>query len=244
MIRHKKLSYALLGIVFVLFALIQAPMSLVLGLLPSNLRIDGCEGTLWHGRAAAFGVDGQIVQQALRWNFSPRHLWQGQLAWSIQGSFQQHPSQLNLLLGPTQIAVQNIKLALPAGPLLGLHDRLKPLKLGGLLTLNSPHLALNQTATLNGRLENLFSPLAPTQGPLGSYRLALSLQPDQSGQWQVSPEQGLLSIRGTGTLNLAHGSASGALAFQPQGTALDSLKPVLASLPRQNNAYTLQFSAH
>lgn len=240
----KPFLYLGLASVFAIFVVARLPVSLLGGwFLPDAIRLDGCEGTLWQGRAAAVGVNGQIVQQDLRWQFFPRHLLKGQLAWTVQGTFQQQNSQLSLQLGPTQIALQDIKLALPAGPLLAAHDRLKTLKLGGLLHVNSARLTSHQASTLEGRLENLFSPLAPNQGSLGSYRLALTLKPGLTGQWQVQPQQGALAIRGSGTLDLAQGMAGGSLAFTPQDDSLASLKPVLATLPSQNGAYTLNFSS-
>ena len=243
MTHHKKLVYALLGCTAILFFLLQMPLSMGMGFLPQIIRLAGCEGTLWHGRAAALGINGQIVQQHLRWNFSPRQLLQGQLAWEVEGSFLQENSHLTLLLSPARLEVQKINLTLPAAPLMGLHAQLKGLKLGGLLHLQSTHLSSDQPGALNGQLDNLFSALVPDQGALGSYRLALTLQPGLNGTWNIAPQQGALGISGNGSLNLMQGQASGSLAFTPQGQASASLKPILALLPKQGDAYTLQFAA-
>lgn len=229
------------GLLFAGFALIRLPAALLAKGLPADIRLEACEGTLWQGRAAALGIRGQVVQQALRWQFSPRQLWQGQLRWDVHGSFGQIPSQLTLVAGPTRVSLQAVALTLPAAPLLGLHPKIQPLKLGGILQLNSPRLALDSPSSLDGQLRDLFSPLAPTSGTLGSYRFTLSHQPGQAGTWQVSPQQGSLAIRGNGQLDLTRASVRGTLSLVPQGKALDSLKPLLATLPSQNGAYTLSF---
>lgn len=242
MIRHKKLAYALLGSTAMLFLLLQTPVSMGVGFLPPTVRLDGSEGTLWHGRAAALGINGQIVQQNLHWDFSPKQLWRGQLVWEVGGNFQQESSHLTLQLGPTRLDVQKIQLTLPASPLLGMHAQLKGLKLGGLLHLQSAQLSTDQSGTLNGQLDNLFSALIPDQGTLGSYRLALTLQPGLSGQWQLSPQQGALTMNGNGAFKLLQGNASGSLAFKPQGHALARLQPILAMLPKQGDTYTLRFA--
>lgn len=243
MIRQKKTCYVMLGGVFILLVLARAPVSLSLGLLPKEIRLAGCEGTLWQGRASALGINGQVLQENLRWNLLPAKLLEGRLAWDVHGAFNQEKSRLTLLLGPTQIAMQDIQLTLPAGPLLGLHARLRTLQPGGLLHLKSTQFALNQPSTLEGRLENLFSPLAPTSGPLGSYRLMLSTVPNQPVQWKISPQDGMLAIFGNGLIDTRQGTASGTLTFKPQEKAAASLKTLLAALPENGGSHTLNFAS-
>ena len=242
--KHKMaVGIAVLSSVFFACVLIRAPLSLASPFLPAGIKLAGCEGSLWQGRASALGVGGQIVQEDIRWHFLPSHLWQGHLAWEIQGKFNKENSQLTLKLGPTRIIADELRVVVPANPLFSQHDKLKGLKLGGLLHLQSTHLGSDQPGTLNGQLVNLFSALVPDQGALGSYRLALTLQPGLNGTWNIAPQQGVLGINGNGSLNLMQGHASGSLAFTPQGQALANLQPILAMLPKQGDAYTLQFAA-
>lgn len=229
------------GLLFAGFALIRLPAALLAKGLPADIRLEACEGTLWQGRAAALGIRGQVVQQALRWQFSPRGIWHGQLIWDVNGSFAQSPGKFTLVAGPASVSLRDVALTLPAEPLLGLHPKIQPLKLGGLLQLNSAQLSLDSPSSLDGQLQNLFSPLAPTAAALGSYSFKLTHQPNQTGSWQVSPLQGSLAIRGNGQLDLTRASVRGTLSLVPQGKALDSLKPLLATLPSQNGAYTLSF---
>lgn len=235
---------AVLSSIFLACVLIRAPLSLASPFLPAGIRLAGSEGSLWQGRASALGVGGQIIQEDIRWHFLPSHIWQGKLAWEIQGRFNTEKSQLILKLGPTRISADQLRVVLPANPLFNLHDKLKGLKLGGLLHLQSAHLSSDQSGTLDGQLVNLFSALVPDQGVLGSYRLSLTLQPGLNGKWRIAPQQGALALSGSGALNLMQGHASGSLVFKPQGQALASLKPILSTLPKQGDTYTLPFAAH
>lgn len=243
MMRKKTLLVATMTGMFALFAVIRAPASLAVDFLPKEVRLDGCEGTLWQGRASALGVGGQVVQANVTWKFLPGRLWQGKLDWQIGGQFDQEESKLGIALSPAGIALHDAKLVLPAGPLLGLHDKLKILHLGGRLRLETASFALGQASSLQARLENLFSPLTPTSGPLGSYRLELTSQPAQPAHWQISPQEGILAISGSGTLNYSQGSLVGQLVFKPENKMLDNLKPVLASLPNTAGSYTLDFAS-
>lgn len=242
MMRKKYLLVAALTGVFVLFAVIRTPASLALGLLPKEVRLDGCEGTLWQGRASALGIGGQVVQENVRWQFLPGQLRHGRLAWQIGGQFNHEEGKLTVALNTARITLHDAKLVLPAEPLFGLHDKLKMLRLGGYLRLETASFALDQPSSLQARLENLFSPLSPTTGPLGSYRIDLTMQPGQPAHWQVSPQEGILAISGNGSMNHQQGTLTGQLVFKPENKMAASLKPVLASLPNNADVYTLSFA--
>lgn len=232
-------------VVFLVFALLRFPVSLAAGFLPATFKLTGAQGTLWHGRASALGLGGMVVQQDVVWQWQPQRLLHGQLAWEIRGQFAADSSRLTLALSPGAVEAREMHLALPLEPLLAQEAKLKPLRLGGILKLQSAVFTLQRPSELSARVENLFSALVPGIGALGNTQIQLSTPNSQAATWTVRPVDGPLAINGEGTLDLKRGTATGKLAFKPDSHLAGSLRPILSFLQSgANGEYTLQFPTH
>lgn len=236
--RRKYLITGAIIVVFCLFALIRLPASLLLSYLPAQLRIDGCEGTLWSGRATALGLGGQALQQNLHWRFLPSALLSGRVGWDVRGQYRDAPSGMTVLIGAKQIEVRNLDLVMPLEPLLAQDPKLKVLRFGGVLRVSAPAFTSSKPYTINARIENFFSALTASAGPLGSYRMTLNMLPDRSGDWQLSHTDGVLNVSGQGRIAQATG-LSGQIKLRPDENAAAYLQTMLAMLPRAEDAYVL-----
>jgi general secretion pathway protein N len=225
-------------LVFCLFALIRLPASLLLTKLPAQWRVDGCEGTLWSGRATALGLGGQALQQNIEWRFMPSALFSGRAGWDVRGQYRNDRSQLTVLLSPKQLEVRNLELALPLEPLLAQDPKLKVLRFGGVLRITAPQFISSKPYSINARLENFFSALTANAGPLGSYRMTLNMLPDQSGDWQLSHTDGVLNASGQGKID-GQAGLSGQIKLKPDENAAAYLQTMLAMLPRNEDTYVL-----
>jgi len=235
--RRKYLILCGIGFVFCVFALIRLPASLLLSQLPPQIRMDGCEGTVWAGRATALGLGGQVLQQNIEWRFVPSALFSGRIGWAVQGRYRDDPSQLTVLLSPRQIEVRKLDLVIPLEPLLAQDPKLKTLRFGGILRINTASFVTGKPYTINARIENFFSALTSNAGPLGSYRMTLNMLPDQTGEWQLTHAEGVLSIRGQG--RIAPQGPQGRIMLKPDENAAGYLQTMLAMLPRDEDAYVL-----
>ncbi len=235
-----KLTWAGIIAVFLLFALIRFPVSLAAGFLPGNIRLDGTEGTIWQGRASAFGLGGQVVQQDVIWKVRFDNLLKARLAWDISGKFAADTSKLTLSLAPTRIELRDVAVALPLEPFLGQDAKLKSLRLGGLLKLNTANFSPQRPSDLSVRLENLFSALTPAIGSLGSAEISVATQADKTATWSAKPLDGALAVSGSGTMAPMRGKLTGQLGFKPDEKLAASLRPVLSLLQQgANGEYTL-----
>jgi general secretion pathway protein N len=235
--RRKYLIACGIGFVFGLFALIRLPASLLLSQLPPQIRVDGCEGTVWAGRATALGLGGQVLQQNIEWRFVPSALFSGRIGWTLQGRYRDEVSHLTVLLGPKQIEARQLDLVMPLEPLLAQDAKLKVLRFGGTLRINAPAFVTGKPYTVNARIENFFSALTANAGPLGSYRVTLNMLPDQTGDWQINHGEGVLSVNGQG--RIAPQGPQGRIKLKPDENAAGYLQTMLAMLPRDEDAYVL-----
>lgn len=222
---------------FTLFALIQLPASIMLSKLPAQLRMDGVEGTLWRGRATALGLGGTVLQQNVHWTFNPGALFSGRLGWNFTGQYRNDQSRVQILLTPKHFEVRDADIALPLEPLLAQDEKLKTLRFGGILRISAQPFSNKAPYTLNARIENLFSSLTTGAGPLGSYQLTLNMLPDGNGDWQVTHQEGTLTVNGAGKLETK--GPSGSLRLKPDENAAPYLQTMLAMLPRADDGYML-----
>lgn len=230
--------------VFLLFALIRFPMSLAVGFLPENIRLDGCEGTIWQGRASAFGLGGMVVQQDIAWKVRFDNLLKARLAWDVSGKFAADASKLTLSLTPTSLELRDVNVVAPLEPFMGQDARLKSLRLGGLLKMSTAAFSPQRPSDVSVRLENLFSALTPTLGSLGSVEANISTEADRTAKWSARPLDGALAVSGSGTLNPMRGTLTGQLGFKPDEKLAASLRPVLALLQQDaNGEYILPLSS-
>ncbi len=237
----RSITYAGILAVFSIFAILQLPMALVANsLLPEKIRLNGCEGTLWQGRASALGLGGMVLQQDIAWQLRLDGLLSGQLRWEIRGKFATEPSRLALVLSPTTITLRDVNVVLPLEPLLNQDSKLKPLRLGGMLKLSSAVFTPQQPSDVSIRMENLFSALVPATGSLGSTEIKLLTQTKQPATWAAQPREGALAISGNGTFDLKRNTASGKLVLKPDEKLAGSLRPILALLQQGTEGnYTL-----
>lgn len=228
----RPLLYAGIGCVISVFALAQIPASLVVGaVLPAGIQLEGCEGTLWHGRARTLGLGEMAVQQDVSWRFRAGDVLAGRLAWDFSGKYGAETSSLTLAVSSSRSPrLENVRLALPLEPLLNQSPKLKPLRIGGLLRLSTPAIDPLTPATASGRIENLFSALAPEIGSLGSSEFSITTQPDHTATWTIRPVEGALTITGNGKIDLHRESVAGKLAFKPDEKLSGTLRPVLSGL--------------
>lgn len=239
--------FFLLALLFIGCALLRFPAAVAVAFLPKAIALDGSEGSLWEGRASALGWMGSIVQQDIRWSFRPDGLWHGQLRWDVRGQLGEEKSQLQLRAGLSDFGLYDAHLTLPAESFLAAEARLKPLRLGGLLRINAPRLALKsgaeiQAAEISVQLESLFSSLLPALGKLGSATLKLTLE-NQLWHWRVLPLQGQLLISGTGALSLHKQALQGELILQPEKALAARLQPLLPMLQKEGeDKYRLTFN--
>lgn len=244
MSKRKWLAAAGILTVFLGFALVRFPVALAAGFLPASLQLTGGEGSLWQGRASVLGLGGMVVQHDIAWQLQPQSLLRGQLVWEIKGKFATESSRLTLALSPGAVEVRDMQVALPLEPLLAQEAKLKPLRLGGMLKLNSAAFTPQRPSNLSARVENLFSALVPAIGALGSAQIQLAAQNQQAATWTARPMDGALAIIGEGTLDLKRGKVAGKLAFKPDNNLAGSLRPILSFLQSgANGEYTLQFPA-
>lgn len=240
MSKRKWLVAAGILIVFLGFALVRFPVALAAGFLPATLQLTGGEGTVWQGRASALGLGGMAVQHDIAWQLQPQRLLRGQLAWEIKGKFAAEQSRLTLAVSPNAVEVRDMQVALPLEPLLAQDAKLKPLRLGGMLKLQSVVFTLQRPSELSARVENLFSALVPGIGALGNTQIQLSVPNSQAASWAARPEDGPMAINGEGTLDLKRGKVAGKLTFKPDNKLAGSLRPILSLLQQDaNGEYTL-----
>jgi hypothetical protein len=232
-----------IALVFCFFVLVRLPASLFTGYLPAAIRIDGCEGTVWNGRATALGLGGQVIQQNLSWHFLPAALLRGQIGWEIQGQFRDDKSRLSVLVNPKQLEVRDLALTMPLEPFLAQDQKLKVLRFGGVLRVTAANFVSSKPFTVNAKLENFFSALTASAGPLGSYQFTLNMLPGRQGEWLVSHLDGVLNVSGQGKIDTGSGVV-GKVRLRPDENAAGYLQTMLSMLPREEEAYVLNLPMH
>lgn len=223
-----------------IFVLIRLPASLLTRALPAPLSLANVQGSLWHGSAAALGLNGIVAQENLRWDFLPGALLQGQLRWFVQSELAGQAGKLHLTLGLRQQALDNLQLSLPLEALGASHPTLAGIRLGGTARLESPHLARNQGMNLQISLTQVSSAMTPEPSVLGSYNIIVKADPSGAGTLEFLPQSGPLRISGGGKFALADQSLDLSLLLKPEGE-LPGFASLLATLPKEQEGYRLAF---
>ena len=227
-------------VIFAFFCLVRAPVSLVSPFLPRQIQWQHVQGTLWQGQAAALGLGNQIVAERLEWAFLPASLAKGRLEWQLASRFAGKPGKLALSLGLEGVMLKDLDWFLPLEPLLAQEPRLQGLRLGGEVHAQAALLEVGSKADARIEVDGLFSGLVPQQGPLGSYRVDVEMQPDGSGQWKLLSLAGILQAEGRGSFDVNQAKASGQVTLTPQ-TPIPGLSPALATLTPAGQGYQLSF---
>lgn len=238
----KSLRWSLLAALLLLaFLLARFPAGLAARLLPAELSLAGVEGSIWQGRASALGVRGIVAQEKLAWSLEIPALLKGELAWRLSSEHAGQPGKLRAALGLRGALIEDLRLSLPLEPLAQFHPTLAGLRLRGDLLLESPRLTRREPIRLNGRLERVSSAMASEVTALGSYQFTLSANAEGAGAMELSPLGGALQIQGGGSFELAANKFNLNLRLKPE-TDLPGLSPLLATLPREQDAYLLSYS--
>lgn len=241
--KRKYLIIPALLLLVLLVAILRMPVAVAALFLPPMVSLQGANGTLWHGEASALGLNGMVVQQRLSWQFQPAALLRASLAWQIGGEYRDEKSRMQLKIGPASVVASQVSLALPLEPLASLAEKMKGLKLGGLIKLDTDSVSLRSGSKLNGKLENLSSGLTPSANPFGNYHFNLDLPANHAGTWEISTTGGVLKASGQGSANLATNKVDGAIHLQVDEGELLSLKPVLAMLPKDDKGYVIDLAS-
>jgi len=242
MTKRKYLIIPAFVILLLLVASLRLPVAIAALLLPQSVSLQGASGTLWNGEASALGLNGMVVQQRLNWQFQPAALLGANLVWQVNGEYRDDKSRLQLKAGLSGFEARQISLALPLEPLAGLAEKMKGLKLGGLIQLETDSVSLKSGTKLTGKLENLSSGLTPSANPLGNYRFNLDVPANSAGTWQISTVGGVLKASGQGSADLRANKVDGAIHLQVDEGELLSLKPVLALLPKDDKGYVIDLA--
>lgn len=198
----KKLGWSwwlLLALLLPLFAIAQLPSTLLGWMLENRtqgmVKLAAADGTVWNG-GGQLAVGGQALLEKLRWQWQPRELLQGKLAYRLEAD----QGGALLRLGWKKLELQHLDIGLAAGPLGGIDRRLQPFQLGGRVKLASPGLTVSADRIEGGLTVDWLqasSPLVPTLPQLGDYRAVLSPQGD-IWQFQVQTINGQLQLDGGG----------------------------------------------
>lgn len=221
-------------ILLVVFFLVRAPASLFTVFLPPSVDLKHVEGSVWHGKAAAVGVGGVLVQEGVEWRFLPASLSGAALEWAFTGRFADRPSRLNLVARPSGVEVRGLDLVAPLEPFAALHPKLKSVQLGGTL-----HAKAGGSATIAVDIRRVFSALMPRAG-FGDYRLEIDTGPGGAGKWRLTTMAGKLRVEGEGAVGAAPSAIKGRVVITPQESP-SAIASMLAAFAREGTGYRIEF---
>lgn len=244
-LRQWMLSLAVAG-ALLLILLVRMPVASLQAVLPNSVSLVQTSGTLWDGGASALGLEGVAIQQNLRWQFEPKALLAGQLAWQLNGQAAggEAASQARLLLGLRGIALENVDVTLPLEGVLRTIPKIASWGLGGTAQLRSARLSKQAGDSAELTLDPLFSQLVPALSPLTTLRA--NLQMSESGaNWTISPAgASAITVNGQGSLLWQDGrliSKQGEINLQPDDKVKQQLAPLLLQIPATANGYQIRF---
>lgn len=227
-------------LLFTIFCVFRAPISLLALFLTKPVQLSHAEGSLWNGRASALGLGDLVVQEQLEWQLRPQALWSGHLEWAIRSRFADKPGALTLTLGLNGAEISNLDLHLPLEPLTALHPRLKTIRIGALLHASARRVARDVPISARIDVDGLFSPMVPLAGQLGDYRVDIELDARGKGSWRAYTVAGVLTLLGDGPVDTKAGQINGKFILTPS-TTLPGLSPALSQLPRSGEGYLIAF---
>lgn len=229
-----------------LILLVRMPVASLQAVLPSSVSLVQTSGTLWDGGASALGLEGVAIQQNLRWQFEPKALLAGQLAWQLNGQAAggDAASQARLVLGVRGAALENVDVTLPLEGVLRTIPKIASWGLGGTAQLRSARLSKQAGDSAELTLDPLFSQLVPSLSPLTTLRANLVMN-EGGANWTISPlGTSAIAVQGQGALQwLAGGrvSSQGEITLQPDEKVKQQLAPLLLQIPATANGYQIRF---
>lgn len=247
MSRLRKWSLGLFIVLALLLVLIvRMPVAMLQAVLPSSVSLVQTSGTLWDGRASAVGLEGIAIQQNLRWQFEPKAILGGQLAWQLNGQAagSEANSQARLVLGVRGAALEKVDVTLPLEGILRTIPKIASWGLGGTAQLRSARLSKQAGDSAELTIDPLFSQLVPALSPLTTLRANLTMN-DGGANWTISPAgASAITVNGQGALQwLAGGrvSSQGEINLQPDDKVKQQLAPLLLQIPATANGYQIKF---
>jgi general secretion pathway protein N len=247
MSRLRKWSLGLFIVLALLLVLIvRMPVAMLQTVLPSSVSLVQTSGTLWDGRASALGLEGIAIQQNLRWQFEPKALLAGQLAWQLNGQAagSEANSQARLVLGVRGAALENVDVTLPLEGVLRTIPKIASWGLGGTAQLRSARLSKQAGGSAELTIDPLFSQLVPALSPLTTLRANLVMN-DGGANWTISPAgASAITVNGQGALQWLAGGrvgSQGEINLQPDEKVKQQLAPLLLQIPATANGYQIKF---
>lgn len=191
--------------------------------------VNEAKGTVWNGGAQLvyLGPAGEVLAMSpLSWQWQPRALLSGVLAWQLDSAGQ--PGLLQL--GFSKQEVRGLAFSLPVAALANLSKVWQAARLGGELQLSIPQLA-RQGKEINGSAQLVWrgasTPLT-TALPFGSYQLDVAGTP-QGLSLSLSTLEGPLMLSGQGAWP-AGGAFNMAGSADSPPDKYDALKPLMLML--------------
>ncbi|WP_348943887.1 type II secretion system protein N [Chitinibacter sp. FCG-7] len=247
MSRLRKWSLGLFIVLALLLVLIvRMPVAMLQTVLPSSVSLVQTSGTLWDGRASALGLEGIAIQQNLRWQFEPKAILGGQLAWKLNGQAagSEANSQARLVLGVRGAALENVDVTLPLEGILRTIPKIASWGLGGTAQLRSTRLSKQAGDSAELTIDPLFSQLVPALSPLTTLRATLTMN-DGGANWTINPAgASAITVNGQGALQWQAGGrvgSQGEINLQPDDKVKQQLAPLLIQIPATANGYQLKF---
>ncbi|POZ62490.1 type II secretion system protein N [Chromobacterium alticapitis] len=191
--------------------------------------VNQAKGSVWNGSAQLvyLGPAGEVqAMSPLAWQWQPKALLSGLLAWHLDSAGQ--PGLLQLGFGKQE--VRGLALSLPVAALANLSKTWQAARLGGELQLNIPQLA-RQGKEISGNAQLTWrgasTPLTAAL-PFGSYQLDVAGTP-QGLSLNLSTLEGPLMLSGQGSWP-AGGAFSMAGSADSPPDKYDALKPLMLML--------------
>lgn len=190
------------ALLFVAFLAASLPAGVLAPALAPHATLVNPRGTVWRGGAEALALKILPVELRLpdfRWDMRLARLWRGELAVDARFGAAAEPSRAILVAGFSGRAAEDVRVTLPAGPVLQalpLADLWRP---GGELRLQAKRLAFAD-GSISGDAEldwlDASVRLSPVT-PLGSYRL-LATGAGGGARFRVETARGPLLVAGAG----------------------------------------------
>lgn len=226
-----------------LFFVARLPATLAAHALPGMITLAGVQGSVWNGSASALGINGVVSQEKVEWHFLPSTLLHGYLGWQLKGEFRGKPTAARVQLSPLHQTLEDVTIALPLDPLMRFNSTIEGIRLRGTLQVSSDHLARNEPAKLQLRLEQVASAIAAEPTLLGSYQGTVELAADSSGKLNVTSLGGPLQISGGGTFSAPAKAVDMKLMLRPTED-IPALASILAMQKREGDQYVIRFKRH
>lgn len=234
----------LIILAFIVFSLVvfiaRMPVSIVGWFLPQSVSLVQANGSIWDGRASALGLQGVVLQQNLVWQFDPKALLSGQLAWQLRSEALGAANQARLVLGLQGLTLENVDLTLPLEGVFRSIPQVANWGLGGKAHLSSARLSQQAGDRAELVLDPVFSQLVPALMPITAIRANLNVV--QGGaDWQLLPAgAAAIAVNGSGNLKW-QGRPQGVINLKPDDQVRQQLAPLLLQVPATAEGYQIRF---